>query len=159
MSIVMNLTEEFDEVAREEKRAKYNNYDYDSWPAKVAFAYYLIKNSMSPQLAVTPVCRRAIAMLAAKVAVKDYQDLRLSGSAEEHRFWQQLLLRPVLYAQVCQALGATEVIDHRPERAFDCYIIKNQRRRACAAEIDLLEINTFLLLTAPDEDDKENHDE
>jgi hypothetical protein len=139
-------------------RSLLDDINSEHWSVKVinAWSIFLEQSKVSSlfanKIAFTPYCRLLIAMLAAKVAVEDLNDQRLSPSAEVDILWRELLLYPAVYIKVCEALGAKDVIDYSPEVAICSEAIKNQRRRACEAEIEFLGIDTFLT----SDEDKEN---
>lgn len=92
--------------------------------------------------------RMLLALLAAKVAIRDYEARQLSPSPEQDVLWHQLLERPKLYDAVCKRIGATEIIDHNPDGANDDDAVKEKRREAAKRVIEQLHVEHFCHETA-----------
>jgi ubiquitin len=119
--------------------ASHSQQAINPWLRKVDEAHDILKQAMPPHFVDSPHCRGLLAMLAAKVAVEDYDATRLGPSPEVEAFWQQVLLRPALYSLICQVLGAADrIIDHNPDRLRDSEAVKGQRQRACSVEVTRL---------------------
>ena len=99
--------------------------------------------------------RGLVALLKVKIASMDYDATRLSPQPSEDAVWHALLLRPKLYARVCDILGASQTVDHNPDGAEQPEAVKAQRRRAAKAEIEFLGVDPSWL-TAGDDDGRKN---